>query len=400
MDNIWLGRYPTKFGFITSEKEMYRRTSEIFDDLGIKTDPHRIMSTMSVADRQMAEIAKAVSYEAKVIVLDEPTSSLSDREVEHLFSIIEKLRKRGCGIIYISHKMDEILRISDEITVMRDGKHIATEPAKEMTVSRIIHLMVGRELTELFPEKTNHPGRVILNVENLSSKHNHVRDVSFEIREGEVVGFAGLAGAGRTEVIENLFGISERESGKIFLDGKEIKNRNPREAIKNGFALVTEERRATGIFGNLDICENTTVARLKHYVKYGFLFDKLRKKDTERTIKSMNVKTASQRTHIKLLSGGNQQKVILGRWMLTEPRILMLDEPTRGIDVGAKFEIYKLIDSLAASGKAIIAVSSELPELLGICDRIYVMSSGRIAGVVNARETSQEEIMTLASKFM
>ena len=400
MDNIWLGRYPTRLGFITSEKEMYRRTREIFDDLGITEDPRRIMSTMSVAERQMAEIAKAVSYDAKVIVLDEPTSSLSDREVEHLFEIIEKLKKRGCGLIYISHKMDEILRISDEITVMRDGRHIATEPAVGMTVSRIIHLMVGRELTEMFPKKTNTPGRVVLSVENLSSKHNLVDNVSFEIKEGEVVGFAGLAGAGRTEVIENLFGISERESGKLILDGKEIKNRNPREAIKNGFALVTEERRATGIFGNLDICENATVAMLKKYVRYGLLSDRLRAKDTEKTINSMNVKTASQRTHIRLLSGGNQQKVILGRWMLTEPRILMLDEPTRGIDVGAKFEIYKLIDSLAASGKAIIAVSSELPELLGICDRIYVMSSGRIAGVVNARETSQEEIMTLASKFM
>ena len=400
MDNIWLGRYPTRLGFITSEKEMYRRTREIFDDLGITEDPRRIMSTMSVAERQMAEIAKAVSYDAKVIVLDEPTSSLSDREVEHLFEIIEKLKKRGCGLIYISHKMDEILRISDEITVMRDGKHIATEPAENMTVSRIIHLMVGRELTEMFPKKTNTPGRVVLSVENLSSKHNLVDNVSFEIKEGEVVGFAGLAGAGRTEVIENLFGISERESGKLILDGKEIKNRNPREAIKNGFALVTEERRATGIFGNLDICENATVAMLKKYVRYGLLSDRLRAKDTEKTINSMNVKTASQRTHIRLLSGGNQQKVILGRWMLTEPRILMLDEPTRGIDVGAKFEIYKLIDSLAASGKAIIAVSSELPELLGICDRIYVMSSGKIAGVVNARETSQEEIMTLASKFM
>ena len=400
MDNIWLGRYPTRLGFITSEKEMYRRTREIFDDLGITEDPRRIMSTMSVAERQMAEIAKAVSYDAKVIVLDEPTSSLSDREVEHLFEIIEKLKKRGCGLIYISHKMDEILRISDEITVMRDGKHIATEQAVGMTVSRIIHLMVGRELTEMFPKKTNTPGRVVLSVENLSSKHNLVDNVSFEIKEGEVVGFAGLAGAGRTEVIENLFGISERESGKIILDGKEIKNRNPREAIKNGFALVTEERRATGIFGNLDICENATVAMLKKYVRYGLLSDRLRAKDTEKTINSMNVKTASQRTHIRLLSGGNQQKVILGRWMLTEPRILMLDEPTRGIDVGAKFEIYKLIDSLAASGKAIIAVSSELPELLGICDRIYVMSSGKIAGVVNARETSQEEIMTLASKFM
>lgn len=400
MDNIWLGRYPTRLGFITSEREMYDKTKAIFDDLGIKTDPRRIMSTMSVAERQMAEIAKAVSYDARVIVLDEPTSSLSEREVEHLFAIIDKLKKRGCGMIYISHKMDEILRISDEITVMRDGKHIATEPSENMTMDRIIKLMVGRELTEMYPKKTNSPGQVILKVEGLSSKHNHVKDVSFNLRRGEIIGFAGLAGAGRTEVIENLFGISERESGKIFLDGKEIKNRDPREAIKNGFALITEERRATGIFGILDICENTTVSGLKKYLRFGLLSDRLRKEDTDWAIRSMNIKTASQKTQIKLLSGGNQQKVIIGRWLLTEPEILMLDEPTRGIDVGAKYEIYQLIDALAAKGKSIIVVSSELSELLGICDRIYVMSSGRIAGEVDAKETTQEEIMTLASKFM
>ena len=400
MDNIWLGRYPTRLGFITSEREMYDKTKAIFDDLGIKTDPRRIMSTMSVAERQMAEIAKAVSYDARVIVLDEPTSSLSEREVEHLFAIIDKLKKRGCGMIYISHKMDEILRISDEITVMRDGKHIATEPSENMTMDRIIKLMVGRELTEMYPKKTNSPGQVILRVEGLSSKHNHVKDVSFNLRRGEIIGFAGLAGAGRTEVIENLFGISERESGKIFLDGKEIKNRDPREAIKNGFALITEERRATGIFGILDICENTTVSGLKKYLRFGLLSDRLRKEDTDWAIRSMNIKTASQKTQIKLLSGGNQQKVIIGRWLLTEPEILMLDEPTRGIDVGAKYEIYQLIDALAAKGKSIIVVSSELSELLGICDRIYVMSSGRIAGEVDAKETTQEEIMTLASKFM
>lgn len=400
MDNIWLGRYPTRLGFITSEREMYDKTKAIFDDLGIKTDPRRIMSTMSVAERQMAEIAKAVSYDARVIVLDEPTSSLSEREVEHLFAIIDKLKKRGCGMIYISHKMDEILRISDEITVMRDGKHIATEPSENMTMDRIIKLMVGRELTEMYPKKTNSPGEVILRVEGLSSKHNHVKDVSFNLRRGEIIGFAGLAGAGRTEVIENLFGISERESGKIFLDGKEIKNRDPREAIKNGFALITEERRATGIFGILDICENTTVSGLKKYLRFGLLSDRLRKEDTDWAIRSMNIKTASQKTQIKLLSGGNQQKVIIGRWLLTEPEILMLDEPTRGIDVGAKYEIYQLIDALAAKGKSIIVVSSELSELLGICDRIYVMSSGRIAGEVDAKETTQEEIMTLASKFM
>lgn len=399
-DNIWLGRYPTRLGIFTSEREMQRRTKEIFAELGITTDPGRIMSEMSVAERQMVEIAKAVSYDARVIVLDEPTSSLTDREVAHLFKIIDTLRSRGCGIIYISHKMDEILKISDEITVMRDGRHVSTEPADGMTIERIIRLMVGRELTNLFPPKTNTPGEVVLKVENLSSTHNHVKDVSFDVRRGEIVGFAGLAGAGRTEVIENLFGISERNGGRIFLDGREIRNKTAEEAIKNGFALLTEERRATGIFGSLDICENTTVSALKKYLRLGLLSDRERKEDTKKMIDTLRVKTASQRTHIKLLSGGNQQKVILGRWLLTEPEILLLDEPTRGIDVGAKYEIYQLIDSLAAKGKAVIVVSSELPELLGICDRIYVMSGGRIAGELDAHSADQEEIMSLAAKYV
>ncbi len=400
MDNIWLGRYPTKLSFITSEREMYRRTRKIFDSLGISTDPRTVMSRMSVAERQMVEIAKAVSYDAKIIVLDEPTSSLTEREVGHLFKIIDTLKKRGCGIIYISHKMDEILKISDEITVMRDGKHIATEAAGEMTMEKIIKLMVGRELTQMFPEKTNTPGDVLLRVENLSSKHNHVEDVSFCLRRGEIVGLAGLAGAGRTEVIENLFGISERLGGRLYLDGKEIRNRSPRESIRNGFALLTEERRATGIFGNLNIRENTTISSLRKHLKLGVLSERSRRRDTAWSIGAMNIKTASQETEIRLLSGGNQQKVILGRWLLTEPEILMLDEPTRGIDVGAKFEIYQLIDSLAAKGKAVIVVSGELPELLGICDRIYVMSGGKISGEVNAKDTTQEEIMTLAAKYV
>ena len=400
MDNIWLGRYPKKLGFITSERKMYSDTKEIFETLGIKSDPKMIMSKMSVAERQMVEIAKAVSYNAKIIVLDEPTSSLTEREVGQLFKIIGTLKERGCGIIYISHKMDEILQISDEITVMRDGRHISTEAAENMTVDKIIHLMVGRELTQLFPDKTNKPGEVSLCVEGLCSKHNHVRDVSFTVRRGEIIGFAGLAGAGRTEVIENIFGISERSAGKITLDGKEVRNRNAREAIQNGFALITEERRATGIFGILDICENTTISGIKKYRKFGLISDKARRDDTDWAINSMNIKTASQRTPIKLLSGGNQQKVIIGRWLLTEPEVLMLDEPTRGIDVGAKFEIYQLINSLAAKGKSIIVVSSELPELLGICDRIYVMSGGRIAGEVDAESADQEKIMALAAKFV
>ena len=399
MDNIWLGRYPTTLGFVTSEKKMYKETKKIFDMLSIKVDPRTVMSEMSVAERQMVEIAKAVSYNSQIIVLDEPTSSLTESEVEHLFRIIEMLKARGCGIIYISHKMEEILRISDDITVMRDGQHIVTEPAEKFTMDRIIKLMVGRTLENRFPEREGGVGKVVLSVEGLSSRHNLVREVSFDVREGEIVGFAGLAGAGRTEVIENIFGISERSEGRIFLHGKEVKNRNAREAIKNGFALLTEERRATGIFGILDLRENATVSSIKKYRGFlGLIRERQRRKDTEWTIRTMRVKAPSQKTKIRSLSGGNQQKVILGRWLLTEPEVLMLDEPTRGIDVGAKFEIYKLIVELAERGKAVIMVSSELPELIGVCDRICVMSGGRLVGEVEAAKTSQEEIMRLAAK--
>ena len=398
MDNIWLGRYPKQLGFITSERKMYDETKKIFDELDIRVDPRTVMSRMSVAERQMVEIAKAVSYNSKIIVLDEPTSSLTEQEVEHLFTIIDMLKKRGCGIIYISHKMEEILRISDDITVMRDGAHIVTEPAKSFTMDRIIKLMVGRELKERFPENDAKVGEVVLEVKGLSSRHNAVDDVSFNVRRGEIVGLAGLAGAGRTEVIENIFGISERSAGKIYLHGKEVKNRNAREAIKNGFALLTEERRATGIFGILDLRENTTVSSLRKYRGLLGLSEKKRKKDTDWAMSTMRVKAPSQRTKIRTLSGGNQQKVILGRWLLTEPEVLMLDEPTRGIDVGAKFEIDKLIVGLAKKGKAVIMVSGELPELLGVCDRICVMSGGRLVGEVDAKNTSQEEIMRLAAE--
>ncbi|MBQ8208388.1 MAG: ATP-binding cassette domain-containing protein [Clostridia bacterium] len=399
MDNIWLGRYPKKLGFITSEKIMYRETKKIFDELGIDVDPRQIMSTMPVAKRQMAEIAKAVSYNAKILVLDEPTSSLTEQEVEHLFRIINMLRDRGCGIIYISHKMEEILRISDDITVMRDGTHVITAPASEMTMDKIIRLMVGRELTNRFPPKTNKPGETVLKVRDLTAKYSHVRDVSFDVKSGEILGIAGLAGAGRTEVLECLFGIATKEKGRLFIKDKEIYNRNARESIRNGFALLTEERRKNGIFGILDILENTTVSNLKSYLAGGiYLKNGARKKDTDRMIKSLKVKTASKKTQIRTLSGGNQQKVILGRWLLTEPDILMLDEPTRGIDVGAKYEIYQLIIDLASRGKAVIMVSGELPELLGVCDRICVMSGGLMVGEVDAKNTSQEEIMTLAAK--
>jgi len=404
-DNIWLGRYPTRFG-ITREKLMQDKTKEIFRELDISVDPHTVMSSMSVSQRQMVEIAKAVSYDSKIIVLDEPTSSLNDREVEHLFKIIQKLKARGCGIIYISHKMEEILRISDDITVMRDGRHIATERAENMTMDKIIKLMVGRELTNRFPEKTNRVGDVSLRVENMSARYVNVRDVSFEVRKGEIVGVAGLGGSGRTELLECLFGILTRESGRFFLNGKEIKNRNARESIGNGFALLTEERRATGIFGILDITENTVISGLSRYRLGGVLLSsKKMRRDTDWSIKSMRIKTPSRSTKIRSLSGGNQQKVILGRWLLNEPEMLLLDEPTRGIDVGAKYEIYQLIIDLAGKGKSVIVVSSEMPELLGICDRILVMSGGRLAGEVKLDggfdgEAAQEKIMSLATKYV
>ncbi len=400
MDNIWLGRYPTR-GIAVDEKKMYQDTLAIFQELGIHVDPRRIMSTMPVSQRQMVEIAKAVSYNSKVIVFDEPTSSLTEEEVEHLFTIINMLRDRGVGIIYISHKMAEIKRISDYITVMRDGQWVATERSEDLQMADIIRLMVGRELTNQFPPKTNKPGEVYLKVEGITGVYNQLRDVSFEARRGEVLGLAGLDSSGRTETLESIFGIRTRKEGKVFLGGKPCLNRNAGESIKNGFALLTEERRATGIFGVLSIRENTVISSLKRHKRFGFyLSEKSQREDTQYYIDAMRTKTPNQETKIRALSGGNQQKVIIGRWLLTDPEVLLLDEPTRGIDVGAKYEIYQLILDLANKGKTVIMVSSEMPELLGVCDRIVVMSGGRVAGEVDARSTTQEEIMTLAAKYV
>ena len=400
-DNLWLGRYPKVGGIMVSESIMRRRTQEIFQELDIHVDPRAIMSTLPVSQRQMVEIAKAVSYDAKIIVFDEPTSSLTEVEVEHLFRIINMLRDKGCGIIYISHKMEEILRISDDVTIMRDGQWVATRPARELTMDEIIRLMVGRELTNRFPPKENVPGEVILEVEHLSGKYTRLTDASFQLHQGEILGIAGLDGSGRTEVLENLFGAMTRGGGIIRLHGREIQNRTPRESIKNGFALLTEERRATGIFGIRDILDNTVISNLKSYLMGGVcLSDKKMSEDTDWSIQAMRIKTPSQKTQIRSLSGGNQQKVIIGRWLLTKPEVLLLDEPTRGIDVGAKYEIYQLIINLAKEGKGVIMVSSEMPELLGVCDRILVMSGGQLAGEVDAKNTSQEEILTLAAKYV
>lgn len=400
MDNLWLGRYPAKGGVI-KEKVMYEETKKIFEELEIEVDPKAKLAELSVSKRQMVEIAKAVSYNAKILVLDEPTSSLMNEEVEHLFRIINKLRKQGCAIIYISHKMEEILRISDYVTVMRDGKWINTSPASDLTTDKIIKLMVGRELTNRFPPKTNEPGEVILEVKNLTGMYQpSVVDASFDLRKGEILGIAGLVGSKRTELLETIFGIAHKSGGELILHGKPVENKNSRSAIKNGFALLTEERRATGVFGKLNIKENSTIANIDRYSRAGVLDNKKIDSDTKWVIDSMKVKTPSSKTLLGTLSGGNQQKVIIGRWLLTEPEILLLDEPTRGIDVGAKYEIYQLIIDLANKGKGVIVVSSEMPELIGICDRILVMSNGRIAGGGDPKELSQEDIMALAAKYI
>ena len=401
LDNIWLGRYPMK-GFFVDEKKMYNDTINIFKDLDIKVDPRKKVADLPIAERQMIEIAKAVSYKSKVIVMDEPTSSLTEKEVDHLFRIIKKLKESGVGIIYISHKMEEIKMISDEITILRDGKWISTNDVSKISTEQIISMMVGRDLTERFPKKDNTAKEMMLEVKNLTALNQpSIQDVSFELYKGEILGIAGLVGSKRTEIVETIFGMRPKEHGEIILNGKTVKNRNPEEAIKNGFALVTEERRSTGIFSMLDIAFNSVISNLDRYKnKFRLLKNKDIEKDTKWIVDSMRVKTPSYSTKIGSLSGGNQQKVIIGRWLLTEPEVLMLDEPTRGIDVLAKFEIYQLMIDLAKKDKGIIMISSEMPELLGVTDRILVMSNGRVAGIVKTSETNQEEIMELSAKYL
>jgi len=405
MENIWLGRYPVhSYGpiKIIDRKKMLRDTQALFKELRIDLDPEKWVVDLSVSKVQSMEIAKAVSYHSKVIIMDEPTSSLTGNEVEHLFGIIRKLRGEGVSIIYISHKMEEILAIADDVTIMRDGKLVGTYPAAELTTDLIIHRMVGRDLTNRFPPKSNVPGETVLRIEGLtSSEPKSFSDVSFELRKGEILGIGGLVGAKRSELVESLFGIRGVESGQIWIRGKQISIENPIDAKHARLALLTEDRRGTGIFPMLSVFDNTLIANLGNYLRGLVFLDRARGvADVKRNIDLLRVKTPSQHTFIENLSGGNQQKVIVARWLLTDPDILILDEPTRGIDVGAKFEIYSIIADLAKRGKSIIMISSEMPELLGMSDRILVMCEGRVTGIIDAKEATQERIMTLATQFM
>lgn len=404
MENLWLGRFPRysigPFKFIDHKKTL-SDTETLFKDLNMDIPPKVWVRELSVSKVQSLEIAKAVSYKSKVIIMDEPTSSLTEHEVAHLFGIIRRLKSEGVAIIYISHKIEEILNIADEVSIMRDGRHIGTYASSELTTDQIIKYMVGRDLTHRFPQKANVPGDVVFSVKNLSSaRANSFRDVSFDLRRGEILGIGGLVGAQRTELVESIFGLRPIESGEIVINGKKAVIKSPPAAKSRRLALVTEERRVTGVIPMRSVKDNMLLANLKHYVgPFGLINEKQGETDVGNNIATLRVKTPNSKTLIRDLSGGNQQKVLFARWLLTQPDILILDEPTRGIDVGAKYEIYSIIIELAKQGKSIVMISSEMPELLGISDRIMVMCAGKVTGFLEGGKATQEEIMRLAAQF-
>lgn len=378
---------------------MYEDAAAVLKEVHLPYDPKTKLGTLSVSQMQLVEIAKAVSADCKVLILDEPTSSLTAAEVEALFTIVDELRDRGVSIVYISHKMDEILRISDEVTIMRDGQYIGTWAAKELTTDMIITKMVGRELSNLYPHRENHPGEVVFEVNDFTSINpKSFRNVSFNVRKGEILGVAGLVGAQRTELMEGLFGLRCHSKGTVKYKGKELKINRPADAIKSGIALLTEDRRATGIMGVLSIADNVSIASLNKYLIGGCLLDdKKIEKLVQDNVAKLSIKTPSSKTLIQTLSGGNQQKVLISRWLANDPDIFILDEPTRGIDVGAKAEIHSLITKLAGEGKAIIMISSELPEVMGMSDRIVVMHEGVMTAIVDRKDFSSELILKYAT---
>ena len=397
-ENIWIRREPrTRLGFV-DHGELRRRTERLFDALSIDIDPEIETQALSIASRQMVEIAKAVSYESDVLIMDEPTSALTDREVEHLFRIIRKLRADGKGIVYITHKMDELAEIADEVSIFRDGKYIGTQDAKTVTRDDIIRMMVGRELTQLFPKEEAKIGEVVLSVRGLALG-KIFRDVSFDLRSGEILGVAGLVGSGRSNIAETLFGVTPASAGTISIFGREVVVANPGVAMRHGMAFLTEDRKDTGCFLPLSITENMQIAVIQDkYAAAGFVRQGEVDRRCDEMQSAMRIKTPDMDERIENLSGGNQQKVLIGRWLLTKPKILILDEPTRGIDVGAKAEIHKLISRLAGEGLAVVMISSELPEVLGMSDRIMVVHEGRVTGILDRSEASQIRIMELASR--
>ena len=401
IDNLFLGRYPKNSLGVVDEGRMKKEASDLFRKLGITVNLTQPMKKMSVSKRQMCEIAKAISYNSKVIVLDEPTSSLTAPEVAKLFKMMRQLKEQGISLIYISHKMDEIFEICDQISVLRDGSLVMTKDSKDTNMNELISAMVGRSLDNRFPPVDNTPGETILSVQNLSTKYApKLQNISFDVKKGEIFGLYGLVGAGRTELLETIFGMRTRAAGNVIYDGKMMNFASPKDAMNHGFALITEERKANGLFLKADITFNTTIANMNHYKSGLALSHDDMVRATAEEIKVMHTKCMGPDDMIANLSGGNQQKVIFGKWLERSPNIFMMDDPTRGIDVGAKYEIYELIINMAKQGKTIIVVSSEMPEILGITNRIGVMSNGHLAGIVNTKETNQEELLKLSAKYL
>ena len=401
LDNMFLGRYPVEAGFVINEKLMMQRCQKLFAELDMNVNPKTLMRTMSVSQRQMDEIAKAVSYNAKVIILDEPTSSLSEREVKKLFGIIRNLKKKGISFIFISHKMDEIFELCDQIVILRDGEVTLNKEVKDTNLNELVKAMVGRSLESRFPPLANVPGETVLEVKNLCTRYApKIENISFSVRKGEIFGIYGLVGSGRSELLESLFGVRTLSEGEIFFHNKRMVFKNSEEAMKNNFALVTEERKINGMFGKGDLIFNTCITNLDKYKEFGILSNDKMQKAAEREISAMFVKCTSPKDLITSLSGGNQQKVIIGKWLERNPDVFLMDEPTRGIDIMAKYQIYELMIKLAKEGKTIIMVSSEMPEILGVTNRIAVMSNYHLAGIVNTKETNQEELLALCAKHL
>ncbi|WP_373511771.1 sugar ABC transporter ATP-binding protein [Persicitalea sp.] len=392
-ENIFLGRESTRWlpGWL-DDPGIYQKTNNLLTDLGMTLDAHAKMKYLSVAEMQMVEIAKAISHDAKIIIMDEPTSALSDKEVSTLFGIIKDLKSKGVAIIYISHKMDEIAQIADTVTVLRDGKYVGTKPASELDQNALITMMVGRTIESLFPETTGQKGEVVLSVKNLGIP-GKFQDISFDLSAGEVLGLAGLMGAGRTEVARAIFGLDSLAEGTVFIKKKKVTIRSPEEAIRHGVGYVSEDRKGWGCIPGMSVQHTLSLSSLRDHLRGSLINGKSEHTAANRMVNDLHIKTASLSQSVLQLSGGNQQKVLIGKTLLAKPEIIIFDEPTRGIDIGAKHEIYKLIRQLTAGGIAILLISSELPEILGLCDRVVVLSQGRQTALLSREEMSQEKIM-------
>jgi ABC-type sugar transport system ATPase subunit len=392
-ENLFMGREPGRFGFVNRRAES-EEARGLLERVGLSADPDQLVASLTVAEMQRVEIAKALAIDAKVVIMDEPTATLAEKEIEDLFGVIRDLTSHGIAILYISHKLDEIFRIANRVTVMRDGKIVDTLPVEELDEDKLVRLMVGRDIENLYPKTEVEIGDVVLRAEGIT-RGNVLKDCSFEVRSGEILGFAGLVGAGRTELARAVFGADPIDSGKVELEGEELRIRNPRDAIEAGIGYLTEDRKGEGLALELGIHKNITLANLP--MRAGFIALETERGTARRRRDQLNIRTPSIRRKVQVLSGGNQQKVVVAKWLETRGRVLFFDEPARGIDVGAKAEMFGLIEDLAKEGRAIVLISSYLPELLNMCDRILVMHEGAVAGVVPREEFSEERVMALAT---